>query len=139
DEHRVAALERLRPGDPATLLVGAAVPDDHAALPRLAFEIVVGLLVVLDLHREPFLRRVHRGAFRHRPGAHHAVDLEPQVPVVGGRFVLLDDEDPGADPADRELLVAFDLALGDLDLLDPRPGRSLAEPPDQRVDRLVGP
>ena len=42
DEDGVAALERLRPGDPAALLVGAAVPDDHAALAERALEVVVG-------------------------------------------------------------------------------------------------
>ena len=33
DEDRVAALERLGPGDAAALLVGAAIPDDHACPP----------------------------------------------------------------------------------------------------------
>src|ERR1700744_771514 len=56
-----------------------------------------------------------------------------------GRVVLLDDEDPGADTTDRELLVAFDLARVDVELVDLRPRRPFAEPFDQRVDRLVGP
>ena len=41
DEDGVAALERLRPGDAAALLVGAAVPDDHAAVAERALEVVV--------------------------------------------------------------------------------------------------
>src|SRR6185312_8471391 len=45
DEDGVASFDRLGPGDAAALLVGAAVPDDHATFPRLALEVVVGLLV----------------------------------------------------------------------------------------------
>ena len=37
----MAAVERLRPGDAAALLVGAAVPDDHAAVAERALEVVV--------------------------------------------------------------------------------------------------
>ena len=51
DEDGVAALERLGPGDAAALLVGAAVPDDHAAVAERALEVVVGDRVVLDLRR----------------------------------------------------------------------------------------
>src|SRR4051812_44532264 len=50
DEDGVAALQRLRPGDTAALLVGAAVPHDHAAVADRPLEVVVGHAVVLDLH-----------------------------------------------------------------------------------------
>ena len=135
DEDRVAALQRLRPGNPAALLVAAPVPDDHAAASDPALELVVGDLVVLDLDREAFDRRVHRRALGYRPGAHRPVDLEPEVEVVGGRRVLLDDEDAGADAADRELLVALGLDALDLDRLDPAPPRPLVEERDQLLDR----
>src|SRR5919202_7112896 len=39
-EHGVAALERLRPRDAAALLVGAAVPHDHAAVAEPPLEAV---------------------------------------------------------------------------------------------------
>ena len=113
-------------GDPAALLVVAAVPDDHAALVGRALEAVVGDRVVLDLDREALDRWVHRGALGDRPGAHRSVDLEAQVEVVGGGGVLLDDEGAGADAADRELLVALDLDALDLDLGDPRGRRAVA-------------
>jgi len=43
---------------------------------------------------------------------------------MGGCGMLLDDEDAGADAADRELLVALDRRRLRLDLLDPREGRT---------------
>jgi len=61
DEDGVAALERLGPGDAAALLVGAAVPDDHAAAAGSALEIIVGELVILDLERHPLHRRSIEG------------------------------------------------------------------------------
>src|SRR3954447_18208589 len=118
DEDGVAALQRFGPGDPPALLVGAAVPGLHPAAVELALEVVVGERVVADLDRQALYRRVHRGLLRHRPGAHHPVDLEPQVVMVRGRLVLLDDEDAGANAADGELLVALDLRFLDLDRLD---------------------
>ena len=42
--------------------------------------------------REPLLGRVERRALRHRPALQHAVELEPQVVVVGGGVVLVHDE-----------------------------------------------
>ena len=59
--------------------------------------------------------------------------------MVRGRRVLLDDEGARADAADRELLVALDLPLRDVDPLHLRPARPLAEPLNQRVDRLIRP
>src|SRR3954470_381316 len=47
-EDRVAAVERLGPGDAAALLVGSAVPHDHAALAERALEIVVVRAVIPD-------------------------------------------------------------------------------------------
>ena len=41
DEDGVAAVERLGPCDAAALLVGAAIPDDHAAVAERALEVVV--------------------------------------------------------------------------------------------------
>src|SRR5215212_1133217 len=95
DEDSVTTLQRLRPGHPSSLLVGAAIPGLHPAAVELALEVVVGERVVTDLDRQPLHRRVHRGLLRHRPRAHHPADLEPQVVVVGRRLVLLDDEDAG--------------------------------------------
>src|SRR4051812_26887792 len=109
DEDRMTALQSLRPRHTATLLVATPVPDDHPAAADLALETVVGERVVLDLDREPLDGRIHRRPLGHCPGAHLAADLEPQVEVMRGGSMLLDDEDAGADPADRELLVALDL------------------------------
>src|SRR3954468_23318168 len=53
-----AALRRLGPGDPAALLVAAAVPDLHPAAVELALEVVVGERAVSDLDRQPLHRRV---------------------------------------------------------------------------------
>ena len=108
DEDGVAAVERLRPGDAPALLVGALVPDDHAAVAERALEGVVAHPVVLDLDGEALCGRVEGGALGHRPGPHHAVDLQAQVVVVRRRLVLLHDEDAGADAADPELLVPLD-------------------------------
>jgi len=58
--------------------------------------------------------------------------------VVGGRLVLLDDEDAGADAADRELLVPFDLPFSTSTSLDLRPGRPVADHSTSVVDGLVG-
>ena len=41
DEDRVAALDRLGPGDSAALLVSAAVPNDDTAAVRRSLEVVV--------------------------------------------------------------------------------------------------
>src|SRR3954452_21684819 len=65
DEDRVAALERLGPGDAAALLVGPAVPDDHAAVAEPALEVVVAEAVILDLDGEAL-----RGGIERRPLGH---------------------------------------------------------------------
>src|SRR5262245_55483493 len=127
DEDVGAPLERLRPGDAAALLVVASIPDDHLTLTARALEVVVGDLVVLDLYRQSFHRRVHRRPFRHGPGTHHAIDLEPKVEVVGGRGMLLDDEGPRTDAADRELLVGLVLEPIDVELRHRCAGRPLPE------------
>ena len=123
DEDGVAALQRLRPGDPAALLVGPAVPHDHV----VALVVVVAHAVVLDLHGQALGGGIQRRPLGHGPGAHDAVDLQAQVVVVGGRLVLLDDEHPGAHAADRELLVALDARALGLDRVA-----------DERQERLDG-
>src|SRR6201994_2072322 len=106
-EHGVAPFQRFRPRDPATLLVGAAIPDDHPATVGAALKVVVGQAVVLDLDGESLDRRIERRSLRDRPGAHDPVHLQPEVVVVRGGLVLLDDEDACRHSADRELFVSF--------------------------------
>src|ERR1043166_1287247 len=57
---------------------------------------------------------------------------------MGGGLVLLDDENAGADAADRELLMAFDLGLLDLDVGDLGAPRPLAEEGDQLLHPALG-
>ena len=59
--------------------------------------------------------------------------------MVGGGGVLLDDEDAGADAADRELLVPLGLLRLDLDAGDPGARRPLPQEGDEIVDRRPGP
>ncbi len=54
--------------------------------------------------------------------------------MVGGGMVLLDDEDAGADPADRKLLVALRLDLHDLEGVDLGGGAPFPEESDQGLD-----
>ena len=58
--------------------------------------------------------------------------------MVSRGGVLLDDEDAGADAADRELLVAFDLGRLDLDAGHLGAGGALAQERDQPCDRRLG-
>lgn len=51
-----------------------------------------------------------------------------------GRLVLLDDEDAGADAADRELLVPLDLCRLGRHRLDSRAARPLFEKGDELID-----
>src|SRR3954465_6996898 len=60
DEDAVAALERLGPRHAAALLIGAAVPHDHAALAERALEVVVSQAVVLDLDGQALGRGIER-------------------------------------------------------------------------------
>ncbi len=46
----------------------------------------------------------------HGPRAHHPLDLQVQVEVVGARLMPLDDEQPRAHATDRELLMTLDTA-----------------------------
>ncbi len=117
------------------LLVGPPVPDDHAARVERPLEAVVCLVVVLDLDREALDGRIERRALGHRPGAHDSADLQPQVEVVRGRRVLLHDEDPGADAADRELLMALDRDRLDLDRGDARERRALLQEGHELLER----
>src|SRR5579863_2574855 len=108
DKHGMAAVECLWPRNAAPLFVGATIPHDHRAAAGPSLELVVRELVVLHLDRQPLGPRVHRWPLGDRPGTHHPADLEPQVKVMSGRLVLLDDEHTCRDATDRELLVPFD-------------------------------
>ena len=66
-----------------------------------------------------------------------AVDLEPQVEVPRRGRVLLDDEPPGADAADRELLVSLDLRRLDVDRVHVRQAGPAAQELHELVDRPV--
>src|SRR4029450_6210999 len=79
-------------------LVRAVVPDLDGAgavvpLRDLALERRVVERVVLDVHREVLLPRLHRHALRHRPARERAVHLEPEVVVQPRGVVPLHDED----------------------------------------------
>ena len=75
----------------------AGVPDDHRpaailALGDHALEVDIFERVVLGLDGEPLVGRIERRPLRHRPALQHVADLEPQIVVVGGRVMLVDDE-----------------------------------------------
>jgi hypothetical protein len=60
----------------------APIPHDDSPRAVVAggnhpFEVAVFEGMVLDVHREPLLRRVVRGLLGHRPGAEHPFHLEP--------------------------------------------------------------
>src|SRR5690242_13566509 len=76
DEDRVAAVERLRPRDAAALLVGPAIPDDHAAVAETALEVVVAQAVVVDLYGQALGGGIERRPLRHSPGPHDPADLQ---------------------------------------------------------------
>ena len=68
-----------------------------------AFEVGVLDGVVLYVHGQALLFRVHRRALGHRPALQHAVHLEPEVVMKPPRGVLLDHEAlAGALPAAAE-------------------------------------
>ena len=84
----------------------AAVPRDHRAGAVVArrdhgLEVDVLEWVVLDLDREPLVVGIHRRLLGHRPGAQHAVDLEPEGPVHPGRVVLVNHQQPRPAPGGR--------------------------------------
>jgi hypothetical protein len=58
--------------------------------------------------------------------------------VPRGRRVLLDDEDPGAHPTDRELLVALDRRILDLHRGDSRERRAVAQEGHEPLELLRG-
>ena len=131
-------VERLGPRDAPALLVAALVPDDRAAgsarvpskgsrstswsATSIAIRLTAGSI---------------DGPFGTAQRAHHAVDLEPQVEVPRRGGVLLDDEPPGADAADRELLVTFDLQLLDVDRFHVSQARPAAQELHELVDVAV--
>ena len=50
--------------------------------------------MILDLDGEAFVRRVVRRPLGHRPGAEHAIHLQPQVEVQAPGGMLVHDEQP---------------------------------------------
>ena len=135
-EHGVSPLERLGPGDPAALLIGATIPHDHRPAPPTALKGAVADLVIRDLDRQPPDGRVQGGPLRHRPRAHHRAHLEAQVEVVRARGVLLHDEPARADSTDRELLVALGGHIGALESGHPSSGRTLGQELEQAIDGI---
>jgi hypothetical protein len=87
--------------------VEAAVPQDHGAGAVVsrrddAFEAAVLERMILGLHRQALLLRIHRRPARHRPADQDPVDLQTKIPVHAPRRVLLDDEGvarPGPRPS----------------------------------------
>ena len=68
----------------------SAAPASPGAVPPLELP---GLeVVVLDRDGESPQRRVQRRSLRHRPGAEHAAELEPEIEVQRRGVVQLDDE-----------------------------------------------
>jgi len=59
--------------------------------------------------------------------------------MMRARRVLLDDEDPGAHAADRELLVTLGRDPVDLDPVDPRARRTVAQECRELVNRRRAP
>src|ERR1700722_1504598 len=107
----MTTLKRLWPGDPATLLVVAAIPHNHGSVIRSPLEGVVVDRVVWHLDRHALDRRDERRTLGDGPRAHHAFDLQAQVEVTSGGGMLLHDKHTCADAADRELLVTLNLDL----------------------------
>ena len=75
-----------------------AVPQEHGAGAVLlgrndALEVTVFERVILDVHREPLVRRVEARSLRDGPTQQDAVQLESEVVVKVRGSVLLDDED----------------------------------------------
>ena len=86
-------------GEVLQLHVGALIPHQHMARAvvagrNLPLEIRVFQRMVLHLHREALVLRVHRRPLGHCPGAQHVVDLEPKVPMQPRRRMLLHHEQP---------------------------------------------
>ena len=59
-----------------------------------AFEIAVIERMIFDLHRQPLVVRIERGAARDRPGFEDAVEFQPEIVVQPRRVMLLDHEAP---------------------------------------------
>jgi hypothetical protein len=74
-----------------------AIPDDDGARAVVvgrnhALEVDVVDGVVLDVDREPLVRRVRRRPLRNGPRLQHAIELEAEVVMSAPRRVLLHDE-----------------------------------------------
>src|SRR4030095_3418388 len=75
-------------------VVGALIPDGHCPGPILpcwnrAREGGIGESVVFDLDSQTLVRRIHRGAFRHRPTLEHALHLQAAIVMQSARMVLV--------------------------------------------------
>src|ERR1700741_4375318 len=75
----------------------ATIPDHDCAAAIFtfrngSFEFVVGIRMILNLHRQPLFAWYKTGASRHGPAFHHAVELKAKIIVQAPRRVLLDDK-----------------------------------------------
>ena len=131
----MAAGERLRPRDTATLLVEAQIPHDRAALPDDALGQESGEIVIGNLDSEALDGGIDARALRHGPRAQQTLHLESKVKVNGARDVLLDDETACGDAADGELLVALGAHGGDLEVGDASGGGTAGEELAQSAER----
>ena len=77
------------------------VPPPYSPFGDDAFEAAVLERMVLDLHREPLVRRIEARPLGHRPALQHAVELQPEVVVQMAGGVLLDDERQARPPSAR--------------------------------------
>ena len=96
-ELEIAFRQRLLRGLRSLGLPIAAIPQhDRAAailtLRNRPFEVAIIQGMIFDLDREPFVMRIERRPFRHRPGLENTIQLKPQIVVQARRVVLLDDE-----------------------------------------------
>jgi hypothetical protein len=73
------------------------IPDDHFAraiisLGDLALELRVFERMVFGLNSEPFIPGIHRRAFWHGPGFHHAIYFQAKIVMKAARVVFLNDK-----------------------------------------------
>jgi len=76
------------------VVVGALIPDGHCPGPILPFwnrarECGIGERVVFDLDSQTLVRRIHRGAFRHRPTLEYAFHFQAEIVMQSARMVLV--------------------------------------------------
>lgn len=73
------------------------IPDDDLTGPISPlrygpFKIEIRQGMILHLHRQPFISRVHGRPFRNRPGAQNALLLQAKIKVEAGGMVFMNDE-----------------------------------------------